>query len=92
MSDNNYGNRTGEWFWVGINNLGLGHMYNSNFDENYVDMCLDRFENRQYNADGTDGGLYILENPAPNQDMRYADVWYQINWYLSERYAMEDFA
>lgn len=92
MSDNDYGNRTGEWFWIAINNLGLNHMWNGNLDENYVDMCLTRFEERQYNADGTDGGLYILEHPGPNQDMRYADVWYQINWYLSERYAMEDFA
>lgn len=92
MADTSYGNRTGEWFWIGVNNLGLNHMYNDNFDENYVDMCLARFEDRQYNPDGSDGGLYILQDPGPNQDMRMADVWYQINWYLSERYAYEDMA
>jgi hypothetical protein len=90
MSDYQYGDRTGEWFWIAIKNLGLNIMTNSRFDDNYVDQCLTRFENRDYEPDGSHGGLYILQNPMPNQDMRYADIWYQVNWYLSERYRQED--
>ena len=89
MAEYNMGDRTGEWFWIAMNNLGLGLMSNGNFDENYIEMCLDRFENREYNSDGSEGGMYVLQNPRPDRDMRTADIWYQLNWYLTERLTEE---
>lgn len=84
MDDPEIGNRTGEWFWIMIVNLGLGSMDDTRYDEEYVDDILDRFLNREYDADGT-GGLFPVRNPRYAQyDLRNVDIWYQLNWYLQE--------
>lgn len=84
MDNPEIGNRTGEWFWIMIVNLGLGSMDDTRYDEEYVDDILDRFLNREYNADGT-GGLFPVRNPRYAQyDLRNVDIWYQLNWYLQE--------
>lgn len=91
MCDFDVGDRTGEWFWIAINNLGLGIMTNRNFDEDYCNQCLERFEMRQYNSDGSGGGMYVLQFPRCDRNMQTADVWYQLNWYLTERLQQEGF-
>lgn len=83
MDDDDYGNRTGQWFWMMLVNLGLGHMSNVNYDEAAVDDILDRFINREYSPYG-DGGLFTVKNPR--QDMRSVEIWYQMCWYLSENF------
>jgi len=84
MDDPEIGNRTGEWFWIMIVNLGLGSMDDTRYDAEYVDDILDRFLNREYDADGT-GGLFPVRNPRYAQyDLRNVDIWYQLNWYLQE--------
>ena len=84
MDDPEIGNRTGEWFWIMIVNLGLGSMDDTRYDEEYVDDILDKFLNREYDADGT-GGLFPVRNPRYAQyDLRNVDIWYQLNWYLQE--------
>lgn len=81
MEDAEYGDRTPQWFWTMITNLGLNDMYDGNFDQDYVDRVIDRFLNRDYKRNG-EGGLFRLERS--DRDMRTADIWYQMNWYLSE--------
>lgn len=83
MADSRIGNRTGDWFWIAITNLGLNNMVDGYFDSRYTNECLQRFEDRKYNSDGSGGGMYILSNPMPNRDMR-GEVWYQLNWYMTE--------
>ena len=61
MDDTAYGNRTGQWFWGMIFNLGLGGMYDGQFDQNYAIWVLDRFMRREYDMNG-DGGLFTVEN------------------------------
>jgi hypothetical protein len=80
MDDPDIGNRTGQWFWGMIENLGLGHMYDSEFDNHYVDTVLDRFLNRQYKRNG-EGGLFTIENCR--RDLRDIEIWYQMSWYLT---------
>lgn len=83
MDNPEIGNRTGEWFWEMIVNLGLGSMDDARYDEAYVDDILERFLNREYEADGT-GGLFTVRNPRYAQyDLRNVDIWYQLNWYVS---------
>lgn len=82
MTNSEVGNRVGQWFWQMIVNLELGGMKDSKYDPQYVDERLDIFLNREYNRDGTGGALFHIHDPK--RDMRTADIWYQINWYLAE--------
>ena len=79
MDDPSYGNRTGQWFWGMIVNLGLGFMTDSRFDEKFVDNVIFRFLNREYEPDGK-GGLFTVRNCK--YDLRTVEIWYQMCWYL----------
>lgn len=80
MDNPSFGDRTGQWFWGMINNLGLGSMTDDNFDTSYVDFVVDRFLDREYEANGR-GGLFTIRNCE--YDLRDAEIWYQLCWYLA---------
>ena len=79
MTDDEYGDRTGSWFWNMIVSLGLGTMNDSRYDEKYVNIIIDRFISRQYRRDG-EGGLFTID--GIKKDMRKIEIWYQMCWYL----------
>lgn len=81
MDNPEYGNRTGQWFWDMIENLGLDRMTDNNFDEDYVDDKIDIFLNRDYEYNGA-GGLFTVKKPY--SDMRTVEIWYQMCWHLNE--------
>lgn len=81
MDDPKEGNRTGQWFWNMIVSLGLGHMSNDNFNALEADHIIARFLHRGYKRNG-EGGLFTIENPT--LDMRNAEIWHQMCWYLDE--------
>ena len=81
MDDNNYGNRTGQWFWNMIVTLGLGSMSDEHVDMEYVNYVMYRFLNRQYERNGK-GGLFIIEDSRV--DTRDMEIWIQFMWYLDE--------
>ena len=73
------GNRTGQWFWGMIVNLGLGSMDDNRFDEDLAYDILERFMNREYEANGK-GGLFTIRHCA--HDLRDIEIWIQLLWYL----------
>ena len=79
MDDTLFGNRTGQWFWGMIRNLGLSPMNDSNFDADFVDDVIARFLNREYEPDGK-GGLFTIKNC--DHDLRTVEIWRQLSWYL----------
>lgn len=79
MNNPEIGDRTGQWFWEMIVNLGLGYMTDSRFDIDYVDDVLERFLDRRYEPDGR-GGLFTIRNCGC--DLRKVEIWYQFCWYL----------
>ena len=81
MTDPDVGNRTGQWFWQMITNLGLVDMTDSKFDRKYVDLVIQRFLDRTYEPDGK-GGLFTIEH-CP-YDLRTVEIWYQLCWYLDK--------
>lgn len=81
MDDFTYGDRTGQWFWNMIVNLGLGNMCDSVFDEEKAHDIITRFLNREYDYDGK-GGLFTVANSE--YDMRGVDIWTQFMWYLND--------
>ena len=78
MDDPKVGKRTAQWFWNMINNLGLGGMYDDRFDKEIVDNILARFLKRKYKPNG-EGGLFTVNDAG---DLRKAEIWYQLCWYL----------
>ena len=81
MVDPDVGDRTGLWFWDMVASLGLSSMTDSEFDIFYVDDVLDRFLNREYRRNG-EGGLFTVRHCR--YDLRTAEIWYQMNWYLND--------
>lgn len=81
MEDPDIGNRVSEWFWNMVGSLGLRSMSDSRYTRRHVDEILDTFLNREYEYDGR-GGLFTIENT--DRDLRSAEIWYQMQWYLNE--------
>ena len=79
MDDPMYGNRTGQWFWGMVNNLGLGAMYDSRFDKKYVEKRVDNMLNREYEPNGK-GGLFYVR--GFKDDIRKLEIWSQMCYFL----------
>ena len=79
MDDTAYGNRTSQWFWEMIVNLGLGSMTDKRFDERLVNDALERLLSRRYSPDGR-GGLFWIRRC--DCDLRTVEIWRQMCWYL----------
>ena len=83
MYDPDEGDRTSVWFWEMIENLGLGEMDDWCFDLDQFDVVMRRFLDRKYGADGDGGPFYIC---GFRGDMRRIELWYQLNFYMKNRY------
>lgn len=81
MDDPDIGNRTSQWFWNMIVNLGLGSMNDAKFDEGYVEEIVRKFLEREYKRNG-EGGLFTVKHCR--RDLRSVEIWYQMCWYLDE--------
>lgn len=79
--DPDSGNRTGKWFFEMIESLGLLDMDDEHFEKVIAANILDRFMRREYRPDGR-GGLFTISDSE--HDMREAEIWYQMMWYLNE--------
>lgn len=80
MDDPKRGSRTGHWFWCMIKNLGLHLMTNRNFDVVEYERIILTFLNRNYDRDGKGSLFYI---PGSQCDMRRAEIWNQLCWWLN---------
>lgn len=80
MDDTRYGDRTRQWFWGMIANLGLGSMVDGRFDRDLVNDILNTFMDRKYARDGK-GGLFTVRDCR--YDMRKIEIWAQLNEYLN---------
>lgn len=81
MDNPDIGDRTGQWFWSMINTLGLSDMVDTRFNEDIVRQKVDIFLRREYEPDGT-GGLFRIRHCR--RDLRRAEIWYQLCWYLDQ--------
>lgn len=81
MYDPDMGDRTHEWFWLMMRNLGLSRMEDFRFDAKEANYIIDRFLDREYSKDGL-GGLFRIRNQKI--DMRNTEIWYQMNYFFNE--------
>lgn len=80
MANSEYGDRTSQWFWNMIVNLGLGKMTDEHFDINETRSIILRFMNHEYGPNG-EGGIVRVYNRG---DLRNVEIWYQVMWYLTQ--------
>lgn len=80
MDDPKIGDRTRQWFWRMITNLGLGSMTDDKFDIDKAEYIIERFLDREYEPDGT-GGLFTIR--YCDYDLRDVEIWIQLGWYLN---------
>lgn len=73
--------RTGNWFWAMIVNLGLADQDDDHFDRDVVQKIINRFMDRKYEKNG-EGSLFVINNPR--SDFRKVEIWYQMCGYLNE--------
>lgn len=81
MGNDDFGDRTGHWFSVMVDSLGL-YLDCSSEDENILDRC----KNRLYKPDG-EGGLWWVKGTKKN--LRRMQIWDQMCEYLNANYADE---
>lgn len=79
MDDTRYGDRTGQWFWNMMYNLGIDYMFDDIYDENVAIEIIDTFLDRRYEPDGK-GGLFYIR--GCREDLRDVEIWSQLCWYL----------
>lgn len=80
MDDPTKGDRTSQWFWTMVTNLGLGAQSDDNFNEWLVNDIVTRFLDRDYEPDGR-GGLFTVR--GWHRDMRTAEIWHQLMAYIN---------
>lgn len=79
MDDTQFGDRTGQWFWGMMSNLGIGRMDDDIYDEDYLNTVISRFLERRYEPNGK-GGLFYIKDCE--DDLRDVEIWIQLCWYL----------
>jgi hypothetical protein len=84
MYDAEYGNRVDKWFWEFLDGLGLTKFNNRNYVSEDVDRILDDFNNRHYGKKGGRGCAFEVRKPL--RDMSTTEIWYQMMWWLNEKY------
>lgn len=85
MSNSDFGDRSGVWFWAMVESLGLKDMTDRRFDLQYCSMVIENFLDRKYAPNGQ-GGLFHIEVFDENLhfvDLRNYEIWYQAMWYLN---------
>lgn len=80
MDDTRYGDRTGQWFWNMMHNLGIDYMTDERFDKQLAEDNIYRFIDRRYTPDGK-GGLFYIKDCE--DDLRDVEIWSQLCWYLA---------
>lgn len=80
MDDPRYGDRTIQWLWNMLSNLGISYMTDDRFDKNVASIKIYDFLERRYRPDGKGGLFYI---PGCKEDLRNEEIWTQLCWYLN---------
>ena len=83
--DPDFGDRTGYWFWIILQNLGLDAYDDYGFDRDSVDTILERFLMRDYDRNGFGGPFPCVKCVC---DFRDKDLWWQLNAYLEENFPL----
>lgn len=77
---NDYGDRTGVWFWNMVSSMNLIDYDDEHFVGAEIEGKINDMLNRKYSSDGF-GGLFFI--PGVKRDMRKLQIWDQMLCYAS---------
>ena len=75
------GDRSAQWFWTMINNLGLLDYPDWSFEEDIVDEIINIWLERRFEKNGN-GSPFLVK--VVNRDQRRIELWLQLQDYLLE--------
>lgn len=86
MHDPDLGDRTSDWFWIMMENLGLDEFahygaLDSRKNVEKLDKILEKFLMRQYDREGN-GSIFMAKTSAVN--MKKEELWSQMNYFFDE--------
>ena len=81
LYDAAYGDRTGEWFWMILNNAHL-NMNDDEYYQIYIDQVLNTILSRWYDKN-SEGSFFPVKNTC-GRDWRKTDLWMQMQLYFEE--------
>lgn len=81
MDDTRYGDRTSQWFWGMLTNLGVGYMTDEEYVKELAVKKIYDFLERRYSPDGK-GGLFYIKDCE--EDLTNVEIWTQLCWYLDK--------
>lgn len=79
MIDPEVDHGVGHWFWTMLTNLNLDYMSNSKFDKLIAYERINVFLDRIYEPNGK-GNIFRID--ICREDLREAEIWHQMCWYL----------
>ena len=94
LMDEDGEDKTAQYFWEIMENLGLTYMDDDNFGwdtglaQKKIAKTCEILCKRQYNSDGTGGGMF----PMPGVlgiNQKKMEIWYQMQEYINWKYRIE---
>ena len=82
MGSESEGDRTAQWFWEMITNLGVGYMSDAQFNQNEFDRCVQNFFAYTYDPNGK--GCMFRSDRFSMREMADKDIWYQMQAHLND--------
>jgi hypothetical protein len=85
MYETKFGDRSVDWFWMFIDNLGFTKYTDSIWDPDIkaeVLVKVYKILSKNYAPDGSDG-LFTVKD-RPDVDLRECDIWRQMIWWVDE--------
>lgn len=83
MGVSEFGSRYYRWFWEMIESMGLADQTDDIYDKHVVDQIVYNMLHHNYSRNGK-GGLFTVSENMSHRDMRKAEIWYQMSWYLED--------
>lgn len=71
-----------------LENLNIDFIYDWDWNdtqETYIRERVSEFLDRKYNPDGSNGNIFVINNPPKDLDLRKKDIWTQLQWWLREK-------
>lgn len=81
MDNDEFGDRTAEWFWSMMESTGLAGMKDVVWSDDKFDRIIDILSNKKYQKNGK-GGFFTVKEGGKN--MREMTIWQQMNRFLIE--------
>ena len=81
MRDYDIGDRAPLWFYEMLQSSGLDAYDDNNFDVEEVDDIIFNVLHHNYKPNG-EGGFFTVYHA--DEDLRTVELWWQINWHMSE--------